>query len=126
MRQFITPSGRRIKDSIFAIESSCDDTCFSIIKLTNEVVYEFRSSQKKLHQPFGGVVPQFAALGHRNFLYKLLDRSLIHEYMASKKLKFIAVTTGPGIGSCLATGFDFARLLARSISVPLVPVNHLV
>lgn len=126
MRPLKKPSTLRLKDVLFAIESSCDDTCFSIIKTNNDIVNEYRHSQKKLHQPFGGVVPQLAAQGHRNSFQQILVQDSIHKYIASKIVKFIAVTSGPGIGSCLATGFDVARQLARSNNIPLIPVNHLV
>lgn len=127
MRLLKMSSRRRLKDVIFAIESSCDDTCFSIIG-TNTItaIHDFKHSQKNLHQPFGGVVPQLASHAHRNSFQKILDNNLIRRYFDLKHVKFISVTSGPGIGSCLAAGFDVARQLSRSRNLPFVPVNHLV
>lgn len=123
---FLRTPSRRIKDVAFAIESSCDDTCFSIFKTDNTLIHAFKYSQKKLHQPFGGVVPQLASQGHRNSFQKIQEKKIVREYLRSKLIKFIAVTAGPGIGSCLATGYDVARQMARSNNIPLVPINHLV
>ena len=116
----------RNRNIIFAIESSCDDTCLAIMNRNNEVIYEYKCSQKKLHQPFGGVVPQLAAIGHRTSFLKILSEDRVHKFLKSNCVKFIAVTTGPGIGSCLNVGYEIARQLSRSNNFPMIPINHLV
>lgn len=116
----------RNRNIILAIESSCDDTCLAIMNTNNQIIYEYKYSQKKLHQPFGGVVPQLAALGHRASFLKILAESLVHNCLKSNDVKFIAVTTGPGIGSCLNVGYEIARQLSRSNDFPMIPINHLV
>lgn len=117
-------TGRR--NIVIAIESSCDDACLAIMNTKNEIIHEYKYSQKKLHQPFGGVVPQLAALGHRNSFHKMLNEDLIRDCFKRKLVKYIAVTTGPGIGSCLNVGYEIASQLSRSNNVPLVRINHLV
>lgn len=116
----------RNRNIILAIESSCDDTCLAIMNTNNQIIYEYKYSQKKLHQPFGGVVPQLAALGHRTSFLKILEQGLVHKYLRSNCIKFIAVTTGPGIGSCLNIGYEIACQLSRSYEFPMIPINHLV
>ncbi len=111
---------------ILAIESSCDDTCIAVLNAKNKIICEFKCSQKKLHQPFGGIVPQLASHGHRASFGKLLQNDLIRYIIKNNFVRFIAVTAGPGIGSCLNSGFEVAMLLARSYDIPLLPVNHLV
>ena len=114
------------KPLIIAIESSCDDSCLAILSSNNKLIREFRSSQKNLHQPFGGVVPQLAAQGHRSSFSKFLEEDFIRRVFRRNRIEFIAVTAGPGIGSCLNVGYDVAAQMARSNNIPLVPINHLV
>lgn len=114
------------KPLIIAIESSCDDTCLAILRRDNKLIHEYRASQKRLHQPFGGVVPQLASFGHRTSFHKFLGSDLLQSILRKKHVQFIAVTTGPGIGSCLNTGYEIALQLSRSNNIPLLPVNHLV
>jgi N6-L-threonylcarbamoyladenine synthase len=124
--RFLKGLATKSRNIVIAIESSCDDACLAILNTKNEVIYEYKYSQKKLHQPFGGVVPQLAAHGHRNSFHKILSEDRIYEFLKSKKVKCIAVTTGPGIGSCLSVGYEIAFQLSRSYNVPLVCINHLV
>lgn len=114
------------KPYIIAIESSCDDTCLTIIKKNNKVIHEYKTSQKKLHQPFGGIVPQLASSGHRTSFHEFLSAGLLRSVLKKNQVQLIAVTAGPGIGSCLNIGFDIATQLSRSNNVPLLMVNHLV
>lgn len=114
------------KPYIIAIESSCDDTCLAIIQRNNKVIHEYKTSQKKLHQPFGGIVPQLATFGHRTSFHKFLGEDLFQTIMKKNQVQLIAVTAGPGIGSCLNTGFEIATQLSRSYNIPLLKVNHLV
>ena len=120
---------KRVWDSkpfIVAIESSCDDSCLAILNLKNEVIYELKASQKRLHQPFGGIVPQLAAIGHRTSFQNFLQEKFIQDIFQKKLVKCIAVTAGPGIGSCLKIGHEIASQLSQSHNLPLVAVNHLV
>jgi N6-L-threonylcarbamoyladenine synthase len=110
---------------IAAIESSCDDTCISIINNCHKILYSNIISQKNIHRPFGGVVPQLAAQGHRNSFQKLLYFGSCKNIL-SPFIKCVAVTAGPGIGNCLNAGFEFGKHLASFHKVPLLPVNHLV
>lgn len=114
------------RNIVIAIESSCDDTCLAILNTKNDIIHEYKYSQKKLHQPFGGVVPQLAAHGHRNSFQKILAEDRLREYFKSNKVKYIAVVTGPGIGSCLNVGYELACQISRINKVPLFAINHLV
>ena len=114
------------RNIIIAIESSCDDACLAIMNSRNKIIHEYKCSQKVLHQPFGGIVPQLAAQAHRNFFQKIMSEDLIQKYFKLNRVKCVAVTSGPGIGSCLNVGFEFASQLSRSNDVPLVKMNHLV
>ena len=51
---------------ILGIESSCDETAAAIVKDGREVLANVVSSQIKIHEKFGGVVPEVAAREHLN------------------------------------------------------------
>ena len=46
---------------ILGLESSCDETACAIVKDGREVLANVVSSQIKIHEKFGGVVPEVAA-----------------------------------------------------------------
>ena len=48
---------------ILAIESSCDDTAAAVLK-NNEVLSNCIANQK-IHQSYGGVVPELASRAHQ-------------------------------------------------------------
>lgn len=115
-----------LRPYIIAIESSCDDTCLAILNRHNSVIHEYKISQKRLHQPFGGIVPNLAAQGHKTSFGKILDTDLLKSILKYNQVQFIAVTKGPGLGSCLNAGFEFAKQLSIFNGLPLLHVNHLV
>ncbi|MEX2029024.1 MAG: tRNA (adenosine(37)-N6)-threonylcarbamoyltransferase complex transferase subunit TsaD [Candidatus Paceibacterota bacterium] len=127
---------------ILAIETSCDDTCISIMEVhpakagrgkrdlrnaTFRVLANNSNSQIKIHIPYGGVYPVLAKREHQKNLPIILDASL-RQAKLHKKIKpidAIAVTYGPGLEMCLWEGIIFARELAKKWKVPIIPVNHM-
>ena len=65
---------------ILAIETSCDETAISVVSFdklgTPKVLSHLVSSQTKIHEPFGGVVPNLAAREHQTNLIPILKKSL--------------------------------------------------
>ncbi|MFH1714162.1 MAG: tRNA (adenosine(37)-N6)-threonylcarbamoyltransferase complex transferase subunit TsaD [Candidatus Nealsonbacteria bacterium] len=109
---------------ILSIETSCDDTGISLIEAKNsgfKILSNILSSQVKIHQKWGGVVPGLAKREHQKNLPLILKKTL------KKKIKIdlIAATVGPGLEPCLWTGLNFAKTLAKELKVPFVPVNHI-
>ncbi len=125
---------------ILSIETSCDETAIAIIKASGSfkkphfrILANQVSSQIKIHQKYGGVVPTLAAREHVKNLPLVLRAAL---FEASKKLKInsknlikkidaIAVTYGPGLIPALLIGVNFARTLSWLWQKPLIGVNHL-
>lgn len=114
------------RNCIIAIESSCDDSSLAILNNKNKIIYELNSSQKNTHQPFGGIVPQLAAQGHKAAFTRFIEDRLLKRIIKTKSVKYIALTTGPGIRNCLSAGYEFAAFLSRSQNIPVIPINHLV
>jgi len=109
------------------IETSCDDTALALIEGQDHVLAEFISSQIKDHQPFGGVVPEFASRKHLEAFIPLL-RALLKEGKIrnpSREIDLIAVTAGPGLMGSLLVGVMAAKGLAQSWQTPIIGVNHL-
>ena len=115
---------------ILGIESSCDETSISIIKFEKdnnnfEVLANVVSSQIDIHKEFGGVVPEIASRHHVKNISIVLDEALETAKIKLEELDAIAVTIGPGLVGALLVGVSFAKALAYSLNLPLVPVHHI-
>jgi N6-L-threonylcarbamoyladenine synthase len=117
---------------ILAIETSCDETGIALLeasgKLSNprfKVLKNLVSSQIKLHQPFGGVVPNLAKREHLKNLPILFGKILKQATSDMRHVDLITVTVGPGLEPALWTGIEFAKKLAEEYKKPLIGANHL-
>lgn len=114
-----------------AIETSCDDTAVALMRATEEedrlkrieALSNVVSSQTELHAGYGGVYPFLAKREHQKNLPVVFEDAV--KGFDLSKLKFIAVTQGPGLDPCLWTGINFAQDLAKKYNLPLVGANHL-
>lgn len=108
---------------ILAIESSCDDTSAAVIrdgKLVSNVI-----ASQKVHEEYGGVVPELASRAHQQNILPVVDTALGRAGIAASELSAIAFTRGPGLLGSLLVGTSFAKGLSLSCNIPLVEVNHL-
>lgn len=110
---------------VLAIESSCDDTGIAIYKEAPLQLVHKLSSQTKIHQRFGGVVPELASRDHCLKMLPLIESVLEEAQITSKDIDGIAYTRGPGLIGALMVGAMMARSLAYSWNVPLIGVHHL-
>lgn len=108
---------------ILAIESSCDDTSASII-LDGKVKSNVVSSQK-IHEAYGGVVPELASRSHEKNIIPVVQEAMKQAGVELNQLSAIAFTAGPGLIGSLLVGVTFAKGLALSLNIPLIEVNHL-
>jgi N6-L-threonylcarbamoyladenine synthase len=116
---------------ILGIDTSCDDTCISLIKVKSqkskvksfEILSNIVSSQVKLHAKYGGVYPFLAKREHKKNLPVVFKKAT--KGIGIKKIDLIGVTIGPGLEPCLWEGINFAKNLAEKLKKPIVPVNHL-
>lgn len=115
--------------TILAIETSCDDTCVAIVKVSGkkrplfDILSNIVSSQVEIHRKWGGVYPTLAKREHQKNLPLVLEKAL--KKAGSPKIDLIAVTVGPGLDPCLWVGVNFAKALSYSWNIPTVPVNHI-
>ena len=108
---------------ILAIESSCDDTSAAVIMdgvLRSNVI-----ASQKVHEEFGGVVPELASRAHQQNILPVVDTALKRAGVRKEDLSAIAFTRGPGLLGSLLVGTSFAKGLALALNIPLIDVNHL-
>lgn len=111
--------------NILGIESSCDETSFAIYNEHNGILANILYSQIKLHQPYGGVIPELAARDHIRALIPLLNQALAEAQLTRQDLHGIAFTAGPGLIGAVLTGAMFARTLALALEIPAIEIHHL-
>ena len=110
---------------ILGIESSCDETSFSIVKNGTEEIASVISSQIDIHKNYGGVVPEIASRAHIKNITFVLEECLEKANMTMEEIDAIAVTYGPGLIGSLLVGVEAAKTLAYLYNKPLVPVHHI-
>jgi len=116
---------------ILGIETSCDETAAAIVEEVDDAArpWVVRSSvvasQIEIHREWGGVVPELASRQHIRDICGVVERAMGDAGITAKDLGAIAVTHGPGLVGSLLVGVSFAKSLAASWNVPLVPVHHL-
>ncbi len=108
---------------ILAIETSCDETSAAVVR--DEVILAtVVSSQIKLHEEYGGVVPELATREHLRNLTPVVQEALSKAGVSAKELTAIAATQGPGLPNALMIGFRSAEAMAWTLGVPFLGVNH--
>lgn len=108
---------------ILAIESSCDDTSAAVLR--NGVLLSNVTASQKVHEEYGGVVPELASRAHQQNVVPVVDAALKRAGIGREQLSAIAFTRGPGLMGSLLVGVNFAKGMARSLGIPLIDVNHL-
>jgi len=118
--------GRKMKDIIvLGIESSCDETSVAVVKNGREVLSNVIDTQIKIHEQFGGVVPEIASRNHIEAISRVAKTALKEAGVTFEDIDVIAPTYGPGLVGALLVGVSYARGLAYALNKPLVGVNHL-
>ncbi|MCQ2399669.1 MAG: tRNA (adenosine(37)-N6)-threonylcarbamoyltransferase complex transferase subunit TsaD, partial [Clostridia bacterium] len=116
-----------IKDDpiILAIESSCDETACAIVKNGRELLANEILSSATEHIKFGGVVPEVASRAHTVSISLAVERAVKKAGISLSDIDAVAVTYGAGLLGALLVGVSYAKTLAYSLSVPLIPVSHI-
>lgn len=107
------------------IESSCDETSAAVIVDGREVRSNIIASQIKVHQVFGGVVPEIASRHHLDNVNTVVDSALEEAGISLKDVDLIGVTHGPGLVGALLIGLATAKAMAFAARKPLVGVHHI-
>ncbi len=108
---------------ILGIESSCDDTAAAVFE--NGKILANITATQKVHEQYGGVVPELASRAHQSNIIPVVSEALNKAGKTIENVNAIAVTQGPGLLGSLQVGFQFAKGLALGAGIPFVGVNHL-
>jgi N6-L-threonylcarbamoyladenine synthase len=109
--------------TILAIESSCDETSASVCA-DGKILSNFIANQK-VHEQYGGVVPELASRAHMQNIVPVVDVALQQAATTLEEIDAIAFTQAPGLIGSLLVGAEFAKSLALALNKPLMAVHHM-
>jgi N6-L-threonylcarbamoyladenine synthase len=108
---------------ILGIESSCDDTSAAIIE--NGIIRSNSISSQKVHEQYGGVVPELASRAHQQNIVPVVDVAIKNAGIRKEDISAVAFTRGPGLLGSLLVGTSFAKGISISLGIPMIDINHL-
>jgi len=113
----------RMPTTLLAIESSCDETSAAVCRdgrLLSNII-----AGQKVHEQYGGVVPELAGRAHMQQIVPVVDVALQKAGVGKSELDAIAFTRSPGLIGSLLVGGCFAKSLALALNKPLIAVHHM-
>src|SRR5689334_6254757 len=108
---------------LLAIESSCDETSAAVCR--DGVILSNYIANQKVHEQYGGVVPELASRAHMQNIVPVVDVALQQAGVALEEINAIAFTQAPGLIGSLLVGSQFAKSLALAMDKPLIAVHHM-
>jgi N6-L-threonylcarbamoyladenine synthase len=109
--------------TILAIESSCDETSASVCR--DEKILSNITASQKIHEKFGGVVPELASRAHMQNIVPVVEAALQTANCKLDEIDAFAFTQSPGLIGSLLVGSQFAKSLSLSLNKPLIAVHHM-
>lgn len=111
---------------ILGIETSCDETGAAVFdaaapKMLSNALF----SQIKLHEMYGGVVPEIASRSQLEKIDIIVQLALTQAGVTIDQIDTIAVTNRPGLAGSLLVGICFAKGIAWSLGKKIIGVDHL-
>jgi N6-L-threonylcarbamoyladenine synthase len=110
---------------ILTLETTCDETAAAVVTGDLRVLSSVVASQEKLHERYGGVVPEIASRAHLERILPVIDEALTSAGVNIRDLDAVAVANTPGLAGSLLVGLVAAKTLCLAHDLPLVAVNHL-
>jgi N6-L-threonylcarbamoyladenine synthase len=110
---------------VLAIESSCDETAAAVLQDGQNLLSNVIASQIRIHEKYGGVVPEIASRKHVEVIVPVILEALEKAGVTLEEIDGIAVTRGPGLVGSLLVGLSIAKALAMARNIPFVGINHL-
>lgn len=111
--------------NILGIETSCDETAAAIVTNGKDVKSSVVASQIKLHEKYGGVVPEIASRAHVENIYPVIQQAIDQSGINPQEIHAVAVANQPGLSIALMVGVAAAKTLALMWQKPLIAVNHI-
>jgi N6-L-threonylcarbamoyladenine synthase len=111
--------------TILGIETSCDETAAAVVRGGREILSSVVASQTKLHEKYGGVVPEIASRAHLENILPVLEEAMAKAQVTAAEIDAVAVAHQPGLAIALMVGVTAAKTLAFCWQKPLIGINHL-
>lgn len=108
---------------VLAIESSCDDTSAAVVR--GEELLSNVIAGQKVHEKWGGVVPELASRAHQQNIVPTVAEALAQAGLRPHEIDAVAFTRGPGLMGSLLVGISFAKGFSMATGKPMIEVNHL-
>lgn len=110
---------------VLGIESSCDETGLALYDTQRGLLAHALYSQVKMHEEYGGVVPELASRDHIRRAIPLLEQVFAESGVAHNAIDAIAYTQGPGLAGALLVGASVACGLGLALDKPVLGIHHL-
>jgi len=107
------------------IETSCDETAAAVVADGRVIKSSVVASQAKLHEKYGGVVPEIASRAHIENIYQVITEAIEQAKVSKDDIDAIAVANQPGLTIALVVGVTAAKTLSFAWDKPLIAINHL-
>jgi N6-L-threonylcarbamoyladenine synthase len=108
---------------ILAIESSCDETAAAVCN--NGIMLSNIIASQKIHEKYGGVVPELASRAHLQAIVPVVDSALKEANVSLNEIDAFAFTQAPGLIGALLVGAEFTKSLSLACDKPLIAVHHM-
>lgn len=109
--------------TILAVESSCDETAAAVCR-DGEILSNIISTQK-VHEQYGGVIPEAASRAHLQAIVPVVDAALKKADSTLNDIDAFAFTEAPGLIGSLLVGAQFIKSLSLALNKPLIGVHHM-
>jgi len=110
---------------ILGLETSCDETAAAVVVDGRQVKSSVVASQTKLHEKYGGVVPEIASRAHIEKIYPVIQEALEQAGVGRDEIDAVAIANQPGLTIALVVGVTAAKTLSFMWDKPLIAINHL-
>ena len=111
--------------NILGLETSCDETAAAVVADGRVVKSSVVASQTKLHEKYGGVVPEIASRAHIEKIYPVITEALQQAEVGEDDIDAIAVANQPGLTIALIVGVTAAKTMSFIWDKPLIAIDHL-
>ncbi len=110
---------------ILGIETSCDETGLSLYNTKKKSFINKLYSQCKLHNKYGGIIPEIASKYHAKKIFPLLIDILKQNKLKLHNINLIAYTIGPGLPNSLLMGVTLSKIISFLYNIPTIAINHI-
>lgn len=111
--------------NILGIETSCDETAAAVVTDGVTIRSSVVASQGKLHEKYGGVVPEIASRAHIESIYPVVLEAMVKAGVTGSDISAVAVANRPGLAVALIIGVTSAKTLSFIWDKPLIAIDHL-